>query len=89
MEQTLKDWILSWLAEHDYDIREYSIPEESCEGTWADLYDIAYDMKEDFDKEYSKLCPKEVAYDAWYDVFVENFILPTLREIKQEAEKED
>lgn len=69
-KEKLKEQVIEWLRTYNY---------FNDEGTLADQvdYDVAYDMKSSFEENTN--IPLD-EFDDWYDLFVEDTLLPILRE---------
>ena len=70
-KEKLKEQVIEWLRTYNY---------FNDEGTLADQvdYDVAYDMKSSFE-ENTNIPLNE--FDDWYDLFIEDTLLPILREL--------
>lgn len=70
-KEKLKEQVIEWLRTYNY---------FNDEGTLADQvdYDVAYDMKSSFEENTD--IPLD-EFDDWYDLFIEDTLLPILREL--------
>lgn len=70
-KEKLKEQVIEWLRTYNY---------FNDEGTLVDQvdYDVAYDMKSSFEENTN--IPLD-EFDDWYDLFVEDTLLPILREL--------
>lgn len=70
-KEKLKEQVIEWLRTNNY---------FNDEGTLADQvdYDVAYDMKSSFEENTN--IPLD-EFDDWYDLFIEDTLLPILREL--------
>lgn len=70
-KEKLKEQVIEWLRTYNY---------FNDEGTLADQvdYDVAYDMKSSFEENTN--IPLD-EFDDWYDLFIEDTLLPILREL--------
>ena len=70
-KEKLKEQVIEWLRAYNY---------FNDEGTLADQvdYDVAYDMKSSFEENTN--IPLD-EFDDWYDLFIEDTLLPILREL--------
>ena len=70
-KEKLKEQVIEWLRTYNY---------FNDEGTLVDQvdYDVAYDMKSSFEENTN--IPLD-EFDDWYDLFIEDTLLPILREL--------
>lgn len=70
-KEKLKEQVIEWLRTYNY---------FNGEGTLADQvdYNVAYDMKSSFEENTN--IPLD-EFDDWYDLFIEDTLLPILREL--------
>lgn len=84
-----KSFMLKWMKDNDYDLKNFSDIEEK--DAICSFFDIAYDMKFEFTEKYNPFDEKErlkpeyfSSLDLWYDEMVGDIIIPTLKVLKKE-----